>query len=160
MVAVRWDDDELEEAVTVTIPLLEPDSGDTVSHVAALLLTVQLILEATVNVFCSPDARNSRDVSDTVKTGATPICVTLMVCELTPCTLLLTVMVAVREAVIVLAVAVTVIMPLFVPEEDDTVSQDEASLPTVHLSLELMESVFDSLDEAKFNELSDTDSVI
>ena len=43
MVAVRCDDEVLfEAAVTVTVPLPEPEAGEIVSHDVALLLTSQL----------------------------------------------------------------------------------------------------------------------
>jgi len=52
MVAVRAFAAVLAEAVTVTVPLFEPETGETVSHVGALLLTVQFVLDVIVNVFC------------------------------------------------------------------------------------------------------------
>ena len=69
-------------------------------------------------------------------------------------------MVAVREVVTVLTAAVRFIEPLLVPDEEDIVSQDEASLLTVQLSLVLMDRVFDSPEAEKLSEFSDTESVI
>ena len=42
-------------AVTVTVPSLEPEVGETVSQDGASLLTLQLMLDVIVNVFCSPE---------------------------------------------------------------------------------------------------------
>ena len=49
MVAVRSDVEVLAGAVTVIVPLSEPEDGKTVSHVASQL-TSQLVLEVMVNV--------------------------------------------------------------------------------------------------------------
>ena len=49
--AVRCDEPVLAEVVMVTAPFPVPDAGETVSHVAEPLLTVQLILEVIVSVF-------------------------------------------------------------------------------------------------------------
>ena len=49
IVVVRCVVPVLAPVVTVTVPLLEPEAGETV-HQFALLLTVQLVLEEIVNV--------------------------------------------------------------------------------------------------------------
>ena len=76
-------------------------------------------------------------VADNIKLGlaALPDCVTLMVCTVTPVPL--TVIVAVRCVVPVLAAAVTVTVPLFVPEDGETVSH-VSLLPTVQFVFEVM----------------------
>jgi len=72
IVAVLWDVDEFVAAVTVIVPLLEPEEGETVIHEAVPLLTVQLVLEEIVKDFCSPkDEKLSEDV-ETVKLAETP----------------------------------------------------------------------------------------
>ena len=52
MIALRSNVEKLSEAVYETVPSLEPEDGETVSH-SASLLTVQFVLEVTVNVFVS-----------------------------------------------------------------------------------------------------------
>ena len=72
VIVARSEDDVLDAAVTVIVPLLEPEEGETVIHEAEPLLTVQLVLEETEKVFCSPkDEKLSEDV-ETVKLTSTP----------------------------------------------------------------------------------------
>ena len=51
---------------TYTVPLLRPEAGDTFAH-EALLLTVQLVLETIVKLFCSPAWTKLSEVGDTDK---------------------------------------------------------------------------------------------
>ena len=159
MVAVRWIVNELPPAVTVTVPLLLPEAGETVSQCS--LLTVQLVLEMMSNEVCSPVAVKLREVVDTDKSGGGIVasCVTLMVCfsaEL----LQLTVMVAVRSLVVGLAAAMTVIVPSLLPEVWDIASHDEALLLTFQLVLDLMLNVFCPPEVVKFSEGGETDSAL
>jgi hypothetical protein len=68
MVAARNDADVLASAATVTVPLLLPDAGVMVNH-ATLALTVQFVLDVTVNVFSSPAAAKSRVGVDMERAG-------------------------------------------------------------------------------------------
>ena len=79
------------------------------------------------------------------------VCVTLMVCAVTPVPLI--VIVAVRADTSVLADAVTVTAPLFVPEAGETVSHAGALLFTVQLVLEVIINVFCWLSDVKLIEL-------
>ena len=67
IVANRSDIDVLTSAVTVIVPLLESESGETVSQDAEPLLTVQLVFEEMVNVFDSLDDEKLSEVVETVK---------------------------------------------------------------------------------------------
>ena len=58
--------------VTVTVLLPEPEFADNVNHVDVPLLTVQLVLDITVNDFCSLEDVKFMDVVDTDKVGLTP----------------------------------------------------------------------------------------
>ena len=109
--------------MTVTVLLFAPEEGETVSHVS-LLLTVQFIFEVMSKVLLSAMEVKLSEVADTVKVGLSvePDCVRLMVWEVTPAPL--TVIVAVRCVVPVLAAALTVTVPLFAPEDGEKVSQD------------------------------------
>ena len=155
-VAVRDAAPVLAAAVTVTAPLPEPSTGETVSHAGSLLLTIQLVLDVISNGCCPADDIKRREAVDTVSDGMDDACATLMDCASTPA--LLTVMVAVRSAMDVLAAAVTVTVPSLAPEEGEIVSQDEPSLPTVQFVFEVMVKVFCSPEAEKFNEAIDTDS--
>ena len=142
----------MDAADTVMVPLLEPEEGDTVSHEAEPLLTVQLVLEVTEKVFCSLEDEKLSEDGDTDKLGAS--CVTLIVRVIPPP---LTVMFAVRCEVV--AVAVTVIVPLFEPEAGETVSQDEALLLTLQLILDEIVNCFCSPELEKLNEFNETDKL-
>ena len=160
MFAVRCDSVVLALAVAVTVPLFVPEAGVTVSHDVALLLADQPALEVMVKECCSPEDAKSNEVGETVRVADPAACDTAMVCSGTPVTSLLTVIVAVRPAVVVLALAVTDMAPLFVPADCDTVSQLEASLLTLHRSLELTVNSCCSPSAAKFRAVVVTDSVI
>ena len=83
-------------------------------------------------------------------------CVTLMVCVVTP--IPLTVIVAVRGVVAILAVVVTVTVPLLLPEVEVTVAQ-VASLLTVQSVLDVILNDFCSPAEVTFSEFVETDSM-
>ena len=140
----------LAAAVKVTVPSPLPEAGDTVNH-TALLLTVQLVLDVTVHVFCSPPAIKLNDDGETIRVGAA--CVTLMVCEVTPVPL--TVTVAVRWLAVVLAAAVKVTVPSPLPEAGAIVSH-AALLLTVQLVLDVTVHVFCSLLAIKLNDDGET----
>ena len=55
MVAVRSDVEVLTGVVYETVPSFDPESDETVSHVASLL-TVQFVLELMVNEYVLPEA--------------------------------------------------------------------------------------------------------
>ena len=80
IVAVRCAVPIMAEALTVTVPLLEPVAGETDSHVS-LLLTVQFIFDVMSNVLFSAAEVKLSEVTDIVKVGVSvaPDCVTLMV---------------------------------------------------------------------------------
>ena len=124
----------LAAAVNVTVPLLAPVAGETVNQVS-LLPTVQFVLEVMLNDCCPETEEKLSAFGDTVSVGVAPACVTLMVCAVTPVPL--TVIVAVRCVVPVLAAAVTVTVPLFVPVDGETVSH-VSLLPTVQFVFEVM----------------------
>ena len=94
------------------------------------------------------------EVADIVKVGLSeaPGCVTLMVWEVTPAPL--TVIVAVRCVVPVLAAALTVIVPLLVPVAGETVNH-VSLLPTVQFVFEVMSNVMFSVVEVKLSEVAD-----
>lgn len=78
------------------------------------------------------------EVGDTVKLGVTyPACVTLIILSVT--SVALNVIVPLLAAELVLAEALIVDEPLFVPELDETVSHDVALLLTVQLVFEVTE---------------------
>ena len=79
MIAVRSELDVLVAAVTMIVPLLEPEDGDTVNQDEAPLLTLQLMFDVIVNDFCSPTLVKIREVVDTDKDNSAPACVTSMV---------------------------------------------------------------------------------
>ena len=72
----------------------------------------------------------------------------------------LTVIVAVRWEDDVLALAVTVIVLLFEPEDIESENQVAPFRKIVQLVLEVIVNVFDSFEDEKFNEEGDTDKVI
>jgi len=89
------------------------------------------------NDFSSIPVEKFKDDDETDKTGSTPACVTFMVCSVIPVPVTETV--AVRGVDSVLAIVVTVAVPLPDPEEGETVSH-EVLLATDHLI------VFDSIE--------------
>jgi hypothetical protein len=71
MVASRADVDGFASALTVIVPFIEPETGETVNH-DALLLTVQLALEVMVKVRRSPNPSILCDVTETVIVASRP----------------------------------------------------------------------------------------
>ena len=67
MIAVRCEVDE--EAVTLIVPLFEPEVGEIVSQDESSLLTVQLVFEVIVNVFDSALFEKLNKDSETDKDG-------------------------------------------------------------------------------------------
>ena len=124
-------------AVTVTVPLFVPEVGETVSQEAEPLLTVQLVLEETVKVFCSPENKKLNEDDDKVNSFSP--CVMLMSRDIPPP---LTVMVASRLVSDELLVDVTVIVPLFEPEEEESVNQVAPFRVMLQLMLEVMVNAF------------------
>ena len=114
IVAVRFTEEVLAVALTVTVPSYEPDVGDIVSHDAEPRLTVQLVLDEIVKVHFWPEAESVTEACDTVRVGDAAACVTLMLRVIPPPVM---VMVAVRFWKDVFVVAVTVTVPLFEPED-------------------------------------------
>ena len=108
-----------------------------------------------MNFFCSGAAVKDNEVGDTDRAGATPACVTLIV--RIPA-LPLTVMVAVRCVVDVLAATVTYTSLLFRPVGGETVSQDW-SLLTAQFEFEVILNCFCSLADEKFIVLKDRSNV-
>ena len=58
IIAIRLVSPVMASTVTVTVPLLLPEAGDTVNQEASML-TVQVVLEEMVKVFCPPDMREN-----------------------------------------------------------------------------------------------------
>ena len=121
IVAVRCVVPVFAAALTVTVPLFAPEDGEKVSHEGASLMTVQFVLEVMLKDCCTASDVKVIVFVDKTNEYTAPVCVTLMVCEVTPVPLM--VIVAVRCIVSALAVAVTVTVPLFAPEDGETVSQ-------------------------------------
>ena len=145
----------LAVAVAVTFPLFEPEDGETVSQDVSLLLTVQLMLEATSKVCCPAADKKSNDEGTVIK-GVASDCVTLIV-RVIPFPL--TVMVAVRCDVTVLALAETVMVLSFEPDVGETVSQDDALLFTLTVQLTLEDMLkFRCAEEAE--KLIDSDDTV
>jgi hypothetical protein len=149
MVAVRSDVEGLAAALTLTVPSPEPEAGETVNQVA-LLRTVQLVLELTENVSSSPPDTKKSEFEDTLKGPLD--CVTLIFAlKLPP----LMVMVAVRSHAEELAAALTLTVPLPLPEAGETVNQ-LASLLTVQLALNWIVNVCSLTSDEKLSEFVDT----
>ena len=87
-----------------------------------------------MNVFVSPAARKFDEKGEAYKTGAA-FCVTLIVFEVTFVPLM--VIVAVREVFCLFSVGVTFTIPLFEPEDGETLSQD-ALLLTVQFVFDVI----------------------
>ena len=138
----------LEAGLTVTVPSPEPDIGATDNHVA-LKLTVQLMLEATVNVFGESVAAKINAFVDTCNTGVIPACVMLTVRGVRPSLVMERELV--RCSTLVLAAAVTMRTPLLAPDIGFVDSQDEL-LPTVQLVLAVMFSCFGESEAVKLKE--------
>ena len=157
IVAVRCVVFEFAVAETDTELLFAPVAGETVSH-DSLLLTDQLMFDVISNVlFSAADAKLSEDVV-TVRFGVAPACVTLMVWFGKP--ILLTVIIAVREVVLVLAEVVTTTVPISAPLLGAMASQDDALCSTDQLVFDSTTNDFSPPEDAKSNALSDTDNVL
>lgn len=156
MVADRPDATGLAAALTVTVPSLEPEAGETVSQAVALLLTVQFVFAVTVSV-CSPaSASKFNELCDTFRDSTKASCSMLTVLIRSP---QLTVIVATCFDLMVFAVAVTVTAPFFEPEVGVTVSQFCAETLTVQFALDV--TVKDLLPPAngKSNDSTDNSNV-
>ena len=81
IVAVRGNADGLASAVTVIVPVFVPDDAERVSHVAVPMLTVQFVLDVTVNELFPPAARKLSVAVDTVN-DSNLACVTSTVREM------------------------------------------------------------------------------
>ena len=157
IVAVRCVVFVLAVAETDTGLLFAPVVGDTVSH-DSLLLTDQLMFDVISNVlFSAADAKLS-EPAETVRVGVAPACVTLMVWFGKP--VLLTVIIAVRKVVLVLAAVVTTTVPISAPLLGAMVSQDDASCSTDQLVLDSTTNDFSPPEDANSIALSDTDNVL
>jgi len=139
MVAVRSETDVLAVALTVIVPLFDPEDGDTVSQEEALLTAVQLVLEVTVKVPCWIGAVKLNEDCETVSTGVAPACVTTMFCD-NPFPL--RVRVAVRGDKDVLTVVLTVTVVSFMPADGVTTSHVAEFLVIDQLVLDVTLKVF------------------
>ena len=160
MVAVRGICPAFAVAVMVNVPLLLPDVGVTVSHVASLF-AVQLTLEVTATDLFSPAGLKSRDVSESSKASGSgsvgfPSCVTEMVRMIPPPD---TVTVPLLELVEVFSVTLTVIEPLLLPDAGETVSQLPALLLAVQVPLLVMDTRLELVLGLKWMSVGDTVSV-
>jgi len=156
IVAVRCVVLEFAVAETDTELLFAPVAGETVSH-ASLLLTDQLMFDVISNdLFSAAEAKLS-EPAETVRVGVAPACVTLIVWFGKP--VLLTVIIAVREVVLVLAAVVTTTVPISVPLFGAIVSQDDASCSTDQFVLDSITNDFSPPEYANSIALSDTDNV-
>ena len=133
IVAVRADADGLAMAFTVTVLSFEPDSGETVSQEVALLLTVQLVLVSIVSDFSSADDEKLMAVSETDNEATNPPCFTLTERTMSPP---LTVRVAVRCDLSLFSKAVTLTVPLFEPDNGETLSQEGSLFVTFHFTFD------------------------
>ena len=140
ILAFRSEVNVLAVALTFIVAPPEPESGETVNQVASPLLTVQLVLEVMSNVFCSPPTAKLSEAGDTVNMAAS--WVTLIVCAVTPGSLLPTDRVAVLCAPEALAPAVTFTVASLEPEGGETVIHEASPLPTVQLMFEVIENGF------------------
>ena len=118
--------------LTVTLPLFDPEAGDTVIHEYEPRVTVQLTEEVISKYLdCALLLLKISSVGDTSK--LIPGCVTVTVLSVTPAALNVTVPVRDEPE---LAGALTVTEPLFEPEVGETVSH-EAELLAVQLVFEV-----------------------
>jgi hypothetical protein len=140
-VAVRWIVAVFASAVTLIGPSLLPEAGETVIQ-AASSLAVQLTLEVTATIVVEPADAKSSVAGKTVSEAAAAACVMLTVRSMPPP---LTVIVAVRVPVVVLASAVTLIVSSLLPEAGETVIHAASSL-AVQLTLEV--TATDSVEPA------------
>ena len=127
----------LGEQVTTTLALLLPEAGERLSQ-SCDSEAVQLVLAETLKLWLPPLAVKSSAVGDTFTTGATPLWVTVMTCEVTPGAA--TVIFPVRLVVWGLLAQVMATWPSLLPEFKFTLSQSSDSL-TLHTKLDLMFNV-------------------
>ena len=156
IVAVRCVVPVFSVAETDTGLLFTPVVGETVSH-DSLLPIDQLMFDVISNVLFSAVEAKLSEPTETVKVGVAPACVTLMVLFSKP--VLLTVIIAVRETVPVLAVVVTTTVPLSEPLFGVAVSQDDALWSTDQFVLDSTTNEFSPPEDGKSIALSDTDNV-
>ena len=110
-----------EEAVTVIVPSFVPETGETLSQLASSVI-LQKVLDAMLNVPYDPEAAPRETLVGETFKYVVGICVTVTVVLATPVPAIVTV--ADLELVPVFAEeAVTVIVPSFVPETGETLSQ-------------------------------------
>jgi hypothetical protein len=111
---------------TVTVPLLEPEEGDTVSQ-SALSVIVQDVFEVISNVPLDPETGANETVAGDIERIMVPVWVMVTVWSVAPEAE--TVTVAIRSAAFILTeLAVTVIVKLPEPEAEETVSQSALSV--------------------------------
>ena len=147
IVVERGDVDVFSDTYTVIVALFEPEDELNVHHVLSLLI-VHEVFEVMVNESEPFEDSNAMLVLFNCTVGLAPACVTAMVCDCSPA---LTVIVALREDVDLFSETLTVIVPLFEPEEVLTVHQSW-SLITFQLVLEVI--VKESLPLSAMNDKS------
>ena len=126
-------------AVIVMFPFPVLLDGDTVSHDAALLDAVQDTFDVTDTlVLAAADDVGFHVAALSVRFAAFPGCVTAIVREAPPP---VTVIAPLLAAVPVLAVALIVMFPLFVPLDGDTVSHDGALLDAVQDTFDVTDTL-------------------
>ena len=128
----------LAVAVTVNVPLLLPLAGETVSHEVALLLAVHETFDVTATVNEPAVAATFWLDLSSVRNAPAASCVTATVRERPPP---VTVIVPERDEVAVLAVAVTVNVPLLLPLAGETVNHEVALLLAVHETFDVTVTV-------------------
>jgi len=147
MVAVRESMEVFSDTLTVIVPLFDPEKVLTV-HQSWSLVIVHEVLEVMVKVPVPLVDSNVKLVLFSCSVGLVPACVTAMVCDCSPA---FTVIVALREDVVLFSETLTVIVPFFEPEEVLTVHH-VWSLVTVHEMFEVI--VKESLLSAAVNDRS------
>jgi hypothetical protein len=137
IVAVRDEVVVLAAALTFIVALEVPDAGVSVSHEASagFLAAVHATFEVTVTGCVEPACGKLSEDVLTASEGVIPGCVMLICLLVTPVPLM--VIVAVRDEVVVLAVAVTLIVALEVPDAGVSVSHEASAgfLSAVHATL-------------------------
>ena len=151
-VAVRCVVLVLLAAVTVNVPLSEPEAGVMVSH-DALLPTIQFVLDVMVTARCSPTAGKSSIFVESVSMEVAASCITLT--NWSGISSPLTVIVAVRCVKPGFSVAVTETVLLFDPLFAESVSQ-EALLTIVQSILDVILNERCSPTAEKLNSVGDT----
>ena len=143
MVALRESVEVFSETIIMTLPSPEPEDGLSVHH-ERLLSAVQFVLEVMVKEFEMLEDSKYILVMSNCSVALAPACVTVMFCDCSPA---FTVIVAERESMEVFSDTLTVIVPVFEPEEVLTVHQVWL-LVTVHAVLEVMVKVFEPLADS------------